>query len=398
MYITVKDIQGSKTKQEQIRKATNNMTVVDKLFAGVLDENEDVTPILDIPDVTLLRTKTYEMDTANRTYDKVSREEMLIFKRAINDLWNKHKDTIEDEYVTFKIPKRTHGFRTINAPKDELKEDQRRAASIITDYLTVLPHDSAWAYIKNRDVVGAMKEHVSNKSRWYLKIDLHDFFGSCNTQFVTSQLLKVYPFCYYEEPSIQEAVNNLVKLGILNGSLPQGTPLSPILTNLVMVEYDYKINKMLYALTKDTPLMKQRYVYTRYADDIIISARNKFDYRIILKALNKLFKDTPLSINKEKTRFGSNSGRNWNLGVMCNKENNITVGYRRKQEIKAATHNYMTAPDDWKRKDLQWLLGQYSWIHNVEPEYYSHLIEYFNKKYNCDIVKKIITQIKTLIN
>lgn len=243
-----------------------------------------------------------------------------------------------------------------------------------------------------------MKEHISNKSRWYLKIDLHDFFGSCNTQFVTSQLLKVYPFCYYKEPDIQEAVNNLVKLGILNGSLPQGTPLSPILTNLVMVEYDYKINKMLYALTKNTPLIKQKYVYTRYADDIIISAKNKFDYHIILKALNKLFKDTPLSINKEKTRFGSNAGRNWNLGVMCNKENNITVGYRRKQEIKAATHNYMTTPDAWERKDLQWLLGQYSWIHNVEPEYYSHLIEYFNKKYNCDIVKKIIAQIKTLIN
>ena len=67
--------------------------------------------------------------------------------------------------------------------------------------------------------------------------------------------------------------------------------------------------------------MKQKYIYTRYADDIIISARNKFDYRIILKALNKLFKDTPLSINKEKTRFGSNAGRNWNLGVMCNKDN-----------------------------------------------------------------------------
>ena len=398
MYITVKDIPGSRIKQEQIKVATNNMTVVDELFAGILDENEDVTPILDIPNTTLLRTKTYEMDLDNRSYTKITREQILTFKRTINYLWNKHKNTIEDEYVTFQIPKRTHGFRTINAPKDELKEDQRKAADLITDYLSVLPHDSAWAYIKNRDVVGAMKEHVSNKSRWYLKIDLHDFFGSCNTEFVTKQLLKIYPFCYYEEPDIQEAVNNLVKLGILNGSLPQGTPLSPILTNLVMVEYDYKINKMLYTLTKNTPLMKQKYVYTRYADDIIISARNKFDYRIILKALNKLFKDTPLNINKEKTRFGSNAGRNWNLGVMCNKENNITVGYRRKQEIKAATHNYMIAPDVWERKDLQWLLGQYSWIHNVEPEYYSHLIEYFNKKYNCDIVKKIIAQIKTLIN
>lgn len=137
MYITVKDIQGSKIKQEQIRIATNNMTVVDKLFAGILDEYEDVTAILDVPDVTLLRTKTYEMDTVNRTYNKTSKEEMLIFKHTVNDLWDKHKDTIEDEYVTFQIPKRTHGFRTINAPKDELKEDQRKAASLITDYLTV---------------------------------------------------------------------------------------------------------------------------------------------------------------------------------------------------------------------------------------------------------------------
>ena len=121
MYITVKDIPGSRTKQEQIKVATNNMTVVDKLFAGILDENEDITPILDIPNTTLLRTKTYEMDIANRTYNKITKEEILIFKRTINDLWDKHKDTIEDEYVTFQIPKITHGFRTINAPKDELK-------------------------------------------------------------------------------------------------------------------------------------------------------------------------------------------------------------------------------------------------------------------------------------
>ena len=398
MYITVKDIPGSRTKEEQIRIATNNMNLIDKLFAGVLDETEDVEPILDTPTTTLVRTKTYIMDPDNRSYNKITREQMLFFKQTINNLWDKHKDIIENEYITFQIPKKTHGFRTINAPKDELKEDQRKAADLLTDYLSVLPHDSAWAYIRNRDVIGAMKEHVANESRWYLKIDLHDFFGSCSTEFVTKQLLKIYPFCYYNQPAIQEAVNNLVKLGILNGSLPQGTPLSPVLTNLVMVEYDYKINKLLYQLTKDANLMKQKYVYTRYADDIIISARNKFDYNIILDALNELFKDTPLSINEEKTRFGSNAGRNWNLGVMCNKDNNITVGYRRKQEIKAATHNYMKDPDAWECKDLQWLLGQYSWIHNVEPEYYKHLIEYFNKKYNCNIIKKITIQIKSLIN
>ena len=29
----------------------------------------------------------------------------------------------------------------------------------------------------------------------------------------------------------------------LNGGLPQGTPISPVLTNMIMVGYDYRINR-----------------------------------------------------------------------------------------------------------------------------------------------------------
>ena len=45
------------------------------------------------------------------------------------------------------------------------------------------------------------------------------------------------------------------------------------------------LNELVNAICKDVDinnkeLLKQRYVYTRYADDIIISAKQKFDYKI----------------------------------------------------------------------------------------------------------------------
>ena len=170
-----------------------------------------------------------------------------------------------------------------------------------------------------------------------------------------------------------------------------------------MIEFDYKINKLIYSLTKDAGLMKQKYVYTRYADDIIISARNKFEYSnegghfAQMLALKDLFSDTPLTINEEKTRFGSSAGRNWNLGVMCNKDNNITIGYKKKQHLKTIINNYMKDRDEdliWSLEDLYWLQGQLSWLHNVEPEYYSGFKRYLNNKYGKDVPTCIMQDIK----
>ena len=387
MYLTVKDI-------KQTYKPITN--VIDSLFAG---ETEIIIP--NFTENKLVRTKTYKVDSVNS--EVITFEQFLLFTALVNATKADHPNP-EDEYISFRIPKKTHGFREINAPKPELKSAQKEIANALQNYLHILSHDSAWAYVEGRDVVNAMKEHTNNKSRWYLKLDLHDFFGSCNKEFIISQLKKIYPFAdteHFGAECINETLNSLTDVAILNGGLPQGTPLSPILTNLIMVDIDYRINKLLYKLTKDNKLFKQKYIYTRYADDIIISAKNKFEYAEIVKAINDLLEDTPLELNNEKTRFGSNSGRNWNLGIMCNSQFKTTVGYRRKHALKSYVHNYLSNRAEGnltELDDLYWLQGQLSWLQNVEPEYFNGFIEYINKKYNTNLIKDIILDIKSFNN
>ena len=330
---------------------------------------------------------------------RISDEQLRVATIQIKNLATEIENP-EEEYIEFKIPKKTKGFRTIKAPKPNLKTAQKKAANILQYYLKVLPHDSAWAYTKGRDVVGAVKEHTNNKSKWYLKIDLKDFFGSCNSEFITRQLKDLYPFAIMSNSTQDAFITSLLRLAIKDGSLPQGTPLSPILTNLIMVSIDYKINKAINKLVKDNIIFKQRYVYTRYADDIIISAKCSFDFKQIIEAIELVLKDTPLVINKDKTRYGSSAGRNWNLGIMCNKDGDTTIGYKRKREIKAVVHNYFTSrtAEPWSLEDLRWLLGQLSWLQNVEPNYFKGFRKYLSDKYNTDIKDLIILDIKNYNN
>ena len=83
---------------------------------------------------------------------------------------------------------------------------------------------------------------------------------------------------------------------------------------------------------------------------------------------------------------------------MCNKDYKATIGFRKKQELKVAVHNFINNQEDWELKDLQWLLGQLSWLSNVEQDYYIGLIKYINKKYNTDVRATLLNLIKTYNN
>ena len=290
-------------------------------------------------------------------------------------------DTSE-HYRHFQIPKKSNPnkMRQIDAPDDYLSNIQTMYKEQIENQLQVLPHKAAHAYVKNCSTITAMQAHQKNNSKWYLQIDLKDFFNSINGEWLKDQLLQVFPFPYIGE----ENLNKIIHVSLLNGTLPQGSHLSPLLTNLAMVPIDYTLTEELHNFKG------HHYVYTRYADDITISCKEKFDPNEILDVIKSIFRtfDVPFRINNDKTRFGSTAGRNYHLGIIVNKDNQLSVGHEKNQKFRAMIYNFCTVGDYWEIHDVQKMLGLISYYKAIEPDFVKKTLDKYGNKYGIDIEKK----------
>ena len=289
---------------------------------------------------------------------------------------------MQQHYETFTIPKHSGGWRTINAPKEELKELQRD----IKDYLEnagVNPHTAAYAYVKYRSAKDAVIRHQRTGHTCYLKLDFSDFFGSCNKQTIMRSLTQI-PF--FACMPIQ-TLNDMLHVAMLNNGLPQGTPLSPWLTNQIMLPYDFEIAKA---------CNSRAITYTRYADDMLFSADNKTALQAAIRVVREIIAGTNLKINNDKTRISTIYGKNWNLGLMTNKDNEITVGWRNKERARATLHNFILAPNSVAPQQASEILGKWQYYHQIEPEYFDNLLSKYSAQAGYNIKDALIKRIKGL--
>lgn len=338
----------------------------------------EAMPREDLAKVTVPVTDEY----AQRYY-----EEHTPYKAT--DIYDSIMETINtaEHYRHFEIPKKSdpRKKRPIDAPDEQVGGIQTYYKEYIEKYLRALPHKAAHAYVEKRGTLTAMQEHQKNFSKWFLQIDLKDFFNSITGEWLKNMLLQVYPFKFIEESTL----NNIVKISLLNGSLPQGSHLSPTLTNLIMVPIDHAITEKLHNY-KDSHGKTYHYVYTRYADDITISCKYKFDGREIENVIREIFNDfnVPFRINTDKTRFGSSSGRNYHVGLILNKENKISLGHEKNNKFKAMLFNFCTTGEEWDVKDVYKMLGLISYYKSIEPDFVKKTLDKYGQKFSMDIMAK----------
>lgn len=103
-------------------------------------------------------------------------------------------------------------------------------------------------------ILEAAKQHAN--SSWIYSVDLRDFFPSINSGIVMTELLALgYP---------KESAELIIKFCTYHGSLPQGSPASPVLSNLAFKKTD----ESLINLANELGVR-----YTRYADDLVFSGK-----------------------------------------------------------------------------------------------------------------------------
>lgn len=336
-------------------------------------------------------TRTYEVESLSRHFLSKLHLDHLIGKLTTfnQETANLREVPRHDLYHTFYIPKKSGGLRKIDAPNPELMDTLRKLKTIFEDDFNALYHTSAFAYVRKRSTVDAVKRHQHNESKWFGKYDLSNFFGSTSPEFVEKMFSMIFPFSeVMKNPEGKEQLTTALSLAFLDGGLPQGTPISPIITNLMMIPIDFTLSKKL------RQFEKQRFIYTRYADDFLISSRYDFDF----KKIENLIVDTlrsfnaPFSIKSSKTRYGSSSGSNWNLGVMLNRENKLTIGYKKKRQFQAMLASYVMDKQNgvnWDLNDVQVLEGYRNYYRMIEGDTIDKIVEHIGKKFKVNIVRMI---------
>ncbi len=184
--------------------------------------------------------------------------------------------------------------------------------------------NSSHGFHTGRTIVSNAEVH--RRQRFVFNIDLFDFFGSINFGRVRGFFIHDQMFAL--EPKVATII---AQIACHNNVLPQGSPCSPVISNLIGNILDSRI----LALARDA-----RCTYTRYADDLTFSTNEMlFPTEIAVnlrgaewevgKKLKSTIENSGFLINSAKTRMSLRRSRQTVTGLVVNKKANINQDYYR---------------------------------------------------------------------
>ena len=227
------------------------------------------------------------------------------------------------EYTNAEIPKRSGGTRELSIPGSELKKIQKMLARAFDRELGGQVHKVANAYVKGRNTVTNAVPHLG--CAVLIKLDIKDFFPS-----VTRDMLQPLLWHFaYREP---KALERILDLCMTDNGLPQGAPTSPILSNLVLRQFDI-------AAYQFANLMGAK--YTRYADDLTFSLTedDPIKARKIASGVRSLLTEQGFELNEKPNKLKILRGHQAQqvCGITLN-SGKPTISKKQRRKVRAARH------------------------------------------------------------
>lgn len=217
-------------------------------------------------------------------------------------------------YRRFCIPKKAGGVREISAPLPRLKSLQRW---ILRELLSRVPvHDAAHGFVPGRSIVTNAAPHVGR--RVVVNFDLKDFFPTIGFPRVWGLFRSLgYPpgtatvlalIC--TEPEVEEVEVDGRRWFVHRSArwLPQGSPCSPVITNLICRRLDQRLSGL---------ARRHGFAYTRYADDLTFSGDPEA-LGTLLGAVRAIVEDEGFRLHPDKTHVMRRAGRQEVTGLVVN--------------------------------------------------------------------------------
>lgn len=193
------------------------------------------------------------------------------------------------------IPKPDGGIRLLGIPTVVDRMVQQAAAQVLAPIFERTFSNNSYGFRPNRDAKQAIrkaKEYIENGHKWVVDIDLAKYFDTVNHDKLMALVAREI-----KDKRVLKLIRLFLQSGVMiNGVVietekgcPQGGPLSPLLSNIMLTELD-KV------------LEKRGHKFCRYADDCNIYVKSKRAGKRVMESIaNFLENKLKLKVNRDKS-------------------------------------------------------------------------------------------------
>ncbi|MGG3494798.1 group II intron reverse transcriptase/maturase [Peribacillus simplex] len=200
------------------------------------------------------------------------------------------------------IPKPNGGVRLLGIPTVLDRFIQQAIAQILTKIYDSTFSENSYGFRPNKQghqAVRKAKSYIAEGYTWVVDMDLEKFFDKVNHDKLMGMLERKI-----EDKRVLKLIRKYLQAGVMIGGLfhkseegtPQGGPLSPLLSNIILDELDKELEK-------------RNLRFVRYADDCNIFVRTRKAANRAMSNLTSFIESKlKLKVNYEKTKVD----RPWN--------------------------------------------------------------------------------------
>ena len=246
----------------------------------------------------------WEQVKANRGSGGVDGQNLEAFEAQLNQqLERLQQELKEDTYQPLPvrqhpIPKRDKPgeYRLLGIPAIYDRVCQQALLNWLEPIFEPVFDDSSFGYRRGRSTKDALRKvwkEIQSGSEWIVDADLRDFFGSADHEKLLTLVAQ-----RVADSRVLRLIKAMLKAGSYGkGQLfpsergtPQGSVVSPVLSNILLTPFDREMRLRGYQLT-------------RFADDWVVTCKSAAEAQAALDAARRILKQLGVELHPQKTRI-----------------------------------------------------------------------------------------------